>query len=639
MRHLLALVVLSSSLFAQTARDQARRADLIFVSTKLPQLHVNFFFQLSPADFNQAVAALDAQVPTLTDAEFYIGLAKLVAMAGDEQTAITLDDAVAAKAGFQQFPLQFRWLDDGLFVTATAADYSRALGARLARVGDSSVDDVLRQLATVIPHSNSQRVRYMAQSYLRSPQILQGLDLIPVATTTPLTFQTLAGEEFTLDIGATGTPLLTAPAADQGQIPLYLQNSTLNYWFTYSPPLRLLYFKYNQCADIPGNPFINVANNILNTLDTNPVDTLVVDLRGNTGGDPNLIELLTSGLIARIPTFIASPNFRAYAVIDKGTFSAAMADAMLFKTPADEYQPVIPGFDPEKIIRIIGEPTGGAPSHFGQVAGFVLPSSKLTGHYSTQFVDAPPFIAPDYDPDGPSFGPDIQVPFRSSDYFARHDPVLAAIVARWEGAPQKPSGGVFTVNGASFRVEQGLAPGSFASGFGSFPPSVDQVLVNGAAAPITSAGSSQVNFVIPASVPPGRATVSVRAGSSEAATGQATITAAGPGIFVVQSTNPAQPGAVLNQDSSLNSNTNRAARASVLQIFATGYGPLDSSQQAAARVLISGVPADVLFSGPIAQFPGLWQINARVPQGVTGQVSLFVIAGYTASNGVTVWVE
>ncbi len=96
---------------------------------------------------------------------------------------------------------------------------------------------------------------------------------------------------------------------------------------------------------------------------------------------------------------------------------------------------------------------------------------------------------------------------------------------------------------------------------------------------------------------------------------------------------------MLNQDSSLNGSGNRAGRESVLQIFATGYGPLDSSQQAAVRVLVGGIPANVLFSGPIAQFPGLWQINARVPPGVTGQVPMFVVAGNTASNGVTVWVE
>jgi hypothetical protein len=113
MRTYLAFLLLAVSLGAQTSRDQARRTDRNFVGTQLPKLHVNFFFQLNPADFAQAVAALDAQVPLLTDAEFNMGLAKLVALAGDEHTTLLFNGANAMRAGFQQFPLEFRWLDDG----------------------------------------------------------------------------------------------------------------------------------------------------------------------------------------------------------------------------------------------------------------------------------------------------------------------------------------------------------------------------------------------------------------------------------------------------------------------------------------------------------------------------------------------
>jgi uncharacterized protein (TIGR03437 family) len=163
--------------------------------------------------------------------------------------------------------------------------------------------------------------------------------------------------------------------------------------------------------------------------------------------------------------------------------------------------------------------------------------------------------------------------------------------------------------------------------------------VNGQSSRVISAGPSQINFVVPPSVSPGRATVSVRSGSNEIAVGQASITAAGPGLFVAQGTDPSQPGAILNQDSSFNTATNRAAKNSVLQIFATGYGPLDSSGRAAVQVFAGGVPAEIQFSGPIPQFVGLWQINARLPDGVSGQVPLFVVAGNIASNGVTVWVQ
>jgi uncharacterized protein (TIGR03437 family) len=639
MRTYLALFLLPGSLWAQTSRDQARQVDLNFVGTQLPKLHVNFFFQLNRDDYARAVAALDAQVPTLTDAEFDVGLAKLVAMAGDEHTTLFFNGANAVNAGFRQFPLEFRWLDDGVFVTAAASEYSQALGTRLVRVGSSSIDDVVQQLATVIPHSNLQWVHYVAQSYLRGQQILQGLDIVPATLTTRLTFRTLAGDEFSLDVAAANEPMISAPAPDQGPIPEYLQRTNENYWFTYSAPRRLLYFKYNQCTNSPANPFVTVAGNFFSALDANPVDTLIIDFRGNNGGDASLIQPLTDGLIARIPAFLANPNLRVYAVIDKGTFSAAMDDAMLFKTPASDYAAQYPGFDPAKLIRVIGEPTGGSPAHYGQVAGFTLPSSKIGGAYSTQYIPAPTFITPDSDPGGPSFGPDVVIPLRASDFFARHDPVMAAIVARFEGPPTAPSGEAIAVNGASFRVEQGLAPGSLASVFGSFSAGADGVQVNGQSGRVISAGSSQVNFVVPASVSVGRSTISVRSGSNEIANGQASITAAGPGIFVTQGTDASQPGAILNQDSTLNTLTNRAAKNSVLQIFATGYGPLDSSSRAAVQVFAGSVPAEIQFSGPIPQFVGLWQINARLPDGVSGQVPLFVVAGNIASNGVTVWVQ
>lgn len=45
---------------------------------------------------------------------------------------------------------------------------------------------------------------------------------------------------------------------------------------------------------------------------------------------------------------------------------------------------------------------------------------------------------------------------------------MGSILARMGSLPDGPSGDVITVNAASFRPEQGLAPGTLASGFGNF---------------------------------------------------------------------------------------------------------------------------------------------------------------------------
>src|SRR5689334_14336083 len=135
MNRLLPLLLLVSGLNAAVPVS-SREADLEFVMNRLPKLHVDFFFQLDPAQYQQAGAELAAELATLTDAEFYIRIAALVGMAGDPHTHLYLGGGAAAAMGFQQFPLLFRWFDDGVFVTGAAPQYSQALGAQLIRIGD-----------------------------------------------------------------------------------------------------------------------------------------------------------------------------------------------------------------------------------------------------------------------------------------------------------------------------------------------------------------------------------------------------------------------------------------------------------------------------------------------------------------------
>ena len=137
----------------------------------------------------------------------------------------------------------------------------------------------------------------------------------------------------------------------------------------------------------------------------------------------------------------------------------------------------------------------------------------------------------------------------------------------------------------------------------------------------------------------GMAAFQVTLGGSVVSDGQFEVTAAGPGLFVAAAASAAQPGAVLNQDNTLNTAATPAARGSLVQIFATGYGRLDTSGSAPVSVWIANRPAEVLYSGPAPGVDGLWQINARVPAdtAITKQVPLFISAEGLASNGVTIY--
>jgi uncharacterized protein (TIGR03437 family) len=47
----------------------------------------------------------------------------------------------------------------------------------------------------------------------------------------------------------------------------------------------------------------------------------------------------------------------------------------------------------------------------------------------------------------------------------------------------------------------------------------------------------------------------------------------------------------------------------------------------------------VTYSAPLPQYPGLWLIDAVVPDGISGQTPIFAAAGGQVSNAVTIQVQ
>jgi uncharacterized protein (TIGR03437 family) len=226
------------------------------------------------------------------------------------------------------------------------------------------------------------------------------------------------------------------------------------------------------------------------------------------------------------------------------------------------------------------------------------------------------------------------------------------------------------VSAASF-VSGPVSPGELLSIFGSdlgpMPPRAleldpsgglatqlgpTRVLFDGQPAPLIFASAGQINVVAPTSIA-GHASTSVEVEVAGVRSPPVTLSveARRPGIFIVAGAQAA----VLNQNGSVNGAANRAARGTVIQIFATGGGetapPLVAGGiappagplhllTANVQVRIGGVSAPVQFAGasPGSVF-GLVQINASVPQTVTPgpAVALTVsIGGTGAQAGVTV---
>ncbi|MDH5212060.1 MAG: hypothetical protein OEW96_10360, partial [Betaproteobacteria bacterium] len=178
------------------------------------------------------------------------------------------------------------------------------------------------------------------------------------------------------------------------------------------------------------------------------------------------------------------------------------------------------------------------------------------------------------------------------------------------------------------------------------------VTVGGLDAPVYFVSATQINFLIPYAVEPGIRPVVVRTPGGEQA-GTVRVLRAAPAIFVQDAANPPK-GAILNQNSSLNTSGNAARRGEVIQIYGTGAGRFTGgtivdgagatgllSSVSTPQVYIGGVEARVQFSGLAPGLAGVWQVNAFVPDNgfLTGRVPVRVFIDGIDSNEVGVFVQ
>ncbi len=134
------------------------------------------------------------------------------------------------------------------------------------------------------------------------------------------------------------------------------------------------------------------------------------------------------------------------------------------------------------------------------------------------------------------------------------------------------------------------------------------------------------------------------------------VTPSAPGVFTLDSSGKG-PGAILNENFTVNTATNRAQKGSVVILYATGEGSTDpqvadgllASPQVLPKprlpvsVKIGGLDAEVLYAGSAPGLVvGLLQVNVRIPPTVPSGSAvpvLLTIGGASSQAGVTMAVQ
>ena len=181
-----------------------------------------------------------------------------------------------------------------------------------------------------------------------------------------------------------------------------------------------------------------------------------------------------------------------------------------------------------------------------------------------------------------------------------------------------------------------------------------QVLLNGTPAPLFYVQSQQINAQVPYELA-GQSTAQLQIvyQSATVVSTLVPLAAANPALFLLNA--GASEVVAVNQDGSINSDQNPAARGSIVVMYATGAGqtmPAGVTGQAVEEPLptpalpvsltMADIPANLLYAGPAPGYVGLMQINAVIPSGFvpTGDLPVVLTVGtYQSPAGVTIAVK
>jgi uncharacterized protein (TIGR03437 family) len=186
-----------------------------------------------------------------------------------------------------------------------------------------------------------------------------------------------------------------------------------------------------------------------------------------------------------------------------------------------------------------------------------------------------------------------------------------------------------------------------------------QVTFDGIPAPLLYVSNMQINAIVPFGVA-GRATTNVQVVYNSVSSGNISYRVAdsAPGIFTLNQSG-AGPGAILNQDYSVNSASNPAAKGSVVILYATGQGagspaypdgaltPADGSGLSypltqPVTATVGGRAAQVLYAGSAPGFvAGAFQVNVQLPADVASgnQAVVLTVGGASSQANVTLAVQ
>lgn len=383
------------------SREERWRQDVEVLSDLLPAIHPAPYRYVERETYQERLGSVLENLDTLTDAQVNLELMRAVALLQDAHTKLSFGAGPPAR-----LPLGLECIDGKIVAVVLPEEDRDLLGSPVVAIDGHDVAEAIAVCDELVSCPSPGRKLSRIAQFLVEPGLLHPLGLSDSDSELGIAFAPRGNSDGRLRLSSNRLKYPRGYASIWNvaeTAPLYLAERG-NYWFRFLEASRTLYLRYKRCREEPGHPFARFESEIEEVLrDREPV-SLVLDLRLNSGG----ASMLLRPLIDTFADYLtAGPDRRAFVLVDHGTFSSAIINAVQFRESTGAI--------------VVGEPTGDRPNHCGETQTIELPNSRLRLTCSTKCVQL-------LDGDPVALEPDQVVHTTVDDVRQGRDPVMEAVL-------------------------------------------------------------------------------------------------------------------------------------------------------------------------------------------------------------------
>ena len=361
---------------------QEMQEDIDYLIAKISASHPSTIKGI-PEYLQESIDSVQNQITLpMTAGDFYFKVSEITSSLRDAHTYVHLASTKNSKS--LNFPIV--WLKRSMVVTKDT-DVLK-LGDEVIKIGNKTLPNIFDSLKSFIPAENEGWVRARAQSELTKEVVLRYLGLINPDNTVTVTFNR-DKEQITAKL----------PLHNSADLIKNNKNKVPNTNSIFYDEMSLAVFQLNKC--VYDNNYKNQLKKFFKEVAAKKIKHVAIDVRENTGGSSKVIGELISylGSVKDVKYFSSLVRYSKDAAKQRSYISRTSgskdytdvfnvndhkADGLLFngevyvltsnKTFSSACQLAVICYDNE-IAKIIGEPTGNAPTRYGDLLSFQLPNS------------------------------------------------------------------------------------------------------------------------------------------------------------------------------------------------------------------------------------------------------------------------